>query len=1217
MARRFEFEEGGSSKFWEVSVDGSDMTVTYGRIGTSGQTKTKSFATNEAAQKEADKLVAEKTKKGYSEVGGDAAASPSPAAKTSASAAKASAPAAKAPAPVASAADAEAVDVTAAPAPTASPSPPSADAGPSMLLDGELVRFAVPAWVAEEAEVPLSRPLAKKRALSFEKVWEDLFKQHAGWSAGSHHSYRWQPDHPQATPFARELAVRAKKRLDDKTMGEGFDVDLEAATFALLGMSYYQNEDRPSRVLWHWTERVGPELAIQAFFRAKQIQPFTGGSEEKWPKSIFFVVVDSLPSTYAFIHHRELSALRELARAFGRAPVEKALRAALGPTPSVLDQASLAWLVDDEAQAKALVAHAMAEANLTQLGLLLPFLDDVDVVEKLLPSLYQDGPDGGSLVRTAMRLGLPFAKLAFARVPAEPHHARRWAPVLACYPSIHAARLLVPMLENKTNRKLVSDALSEMPAHASVALAEALKKKPKYRDAIDSLLATFSASAKAEAAGGEEDVGEEAPSDAIPKVLASPPWRAKKKAVKEAVFEGLVPREIERAVDLSAVEKRTLENYRNRLTYYKNYTAKTIRDALATGARADASYTLGLSLEDLTALHAEGVMAKLSSPWWQADSYTPGLATILDQHGVGAIDPLVAMAPNLKTNLSAELEYAGASSIAPLAVTWLGAKGSRSAAFAWVKRFPRHAAAGLLPIVLDKAGTSRDRATLLLVALVRSGHREIVLEEAAHHGSAVRDAIQVLLDRDPIELVPAKIPKIPEGLENLPRPKLKDGRVLSREATNILLEALAFSPIDPPYVGIEQVKEACDARSLDAFVEALVRAWVAGGMITAHEWCVRAVALIGSDKAARFLFDRGRAWALDNAKQRAILALDVLGAMGTDLALSLVGRVSRSGARQYMKDRAVEILAEIAAARGLSADELEDRTAPDLGLDESGTMVFDFGPRAFRVGFDEHLRPFAQSADGTEKLDSFPRAAKTDDAEKAKAASEAWKHLKSEAEKVSRDQIARLERMMGEERRVDADVFVDAFVKHPLVGHLAKRLVWGAFDASGALLETFRVAEDRTYATVDDDTYTLPEGAEVGVIHPYTLKGTPGLVAKWGQQLSDYALAQPFGQLARPIVELTPAMLTSRYTDKQAPTGLLFGLRSFGWRAIVQEYGDIEGYERSVGGARVVVSMDPWLRQGESKIHKIKVYAYTSSDQPTPSPVQMSELVFQLDGVVT
>jgi DNA ligase-1 len=65
--RRFEFAEGKSSKFWEVRVDGSDMTVRFGRIGTAGQTKTKTFASEASAKKEADKLVAEKTGKGYRE----------------------------------------------------------------------------------------------------------------------------------------------------------------------------------------------------------------------------------------------------------------------------------------------------------------------------------------------------------------------------------------------------------------------------------------------------------------------------------------------------------------------------------------------------------------------------------------------------------------------------------------------------------------------------------------------------------------------------------------------------------------------------------------------------------------------------------------------------------------------------------------------------------------------------------------------------------------------------------------------------------------------------------------------------------------------------------------------------------------------------------------------------------------------------------------------
>ncbi|MFO0714812.1 MAG: DUF4132 domain-containing protein [Sandaracinus sp.] len=1229
MARRFEFEEGGSSKFWEVSVDGTDMTVTYGRIGTSGQSKTKSFATGDAAKKEADKLVVEKTKKGYQEVGAASAASASAASGAAAPEASKPAKAAKAPKAAKASADtpnasadtpdaSEAVASASADTPNApeDDKPKGAHEGPSMVVDGEPVWFSVPAFAAEEAEVPLSKPLAKKRAPGFDKVWEELPAQSAQWATGKHHSHRWQLDHPAATPEARALMTRVKERLDAKAQGDGFDVDLEAATFALLGMNYYYQPERASRVLWHWTERVGPELAIKTFFRAKHFDWYSAAGQEAWPRPQVLTILPKLPDGWVLLHVRELSALRELARAFGRAPVDKALREAIGAQKPVwYDRASLAWLFDDEAAARALFVEAKEQQSLTHIGLVAPLLDDLEAVKALLDASSLDGPDGGMMVRIAMRHGLAFAPVALARAQAEASQPRRWAPVLACYPSIHAARLLVPMLENKSNRKLVSDALANMPAEACRALPEALKKKPKYRDAIDSLLATFSASAKA--ASGEDDEGEEAPASALPKVLAAPPWRVKKKASKEAVFASLVPREIEPAVDLSGLDLKALDQSVLRMQSWGRYSAQSIEELVTQGQRFDAAAVLGLSADDLELLESKGIMSKLQSPWWQSDSYTPGLVAILRKHDVRAIRPLISLAPNLKTNLACELEHAGAVAVAPLAVDWLGYKSARAAAFGWVRRFPRHAASGLVPIAVGEVGTPRERATLLLTAIARNGHRDVVLEEARHHGDDVADAAQAILDRDPIELVPAKLPKMPDGLDALARPKLKDGRVLSRDATNAILEMLSFSPIDPPYAGIEQLKDACDARSLDAFVESLVRAWVANGMITAHEWCVRAVALIGSDKAARFLFDRGRAWALDNAKQRAILSLDVLGAMGTDLALSLVGRVSRSGARQYMKDRAVEILAEIAAARGLSSDELEDRTAPDLGLDENGTMVFDFGPRAFRVGFDEHLRPFVQSADGSEKLDSFPRASKTDDAEKAKAASEAWKHLRGEAEKVAKDQIARLERMMGDERRVAVDVFEDAFVRHPLVGHLAKRLVWAAFDAKGTLLHTFRVAEDRTFATVEDDAVVLPADARVGVVHPYTLRSTPELVAKWGQQLSDYAIAQPFGQLTRPVVELTPAQITARYAEKTAPTGLLFGLRAFGWRAMVQEYGDIEGFERTVGNERWMVRMDPWLRQGESKTHKISVYLTTTmtADAPT-TPVQRSELVFQLDGVI-
>lgn len=67
--RRFEFSDAKSSKFWEVSVAGGAVTVTYGRIGTVGQTQTKDYGSDDVAQATADKQVAEKLKKGYREVG--------------------------------------------------------------------------------------------------------------------------------------------------------------------------------------------------------------------------------------------------------------------------------------------------------------------------------------------------------------------------------------------------------------------------------------------------------------------------------------------------------------------------------------------------------------------------------------------------------------------------------------------------------------------------------------------------------------------------------------------------------------------------------------------------------------------------------------------------------------------------------------------------------------------------------------------------------------------------------------------------------------------------------------------------------------------------------------------------------------------------------------------------------------------------------------------
>ena len=65
--RYFEFVEGSSSKFWEVSQAGNTMTTRWGRIGSAGQSKTKTFTDEAAAADAVAILIEQKSDEGYAE----------------------------------------------------------------------------------------------------------------------------------------------------------------------------------------------------------------------------------------------------------------------------------------------------------------------------------------------------------------------------------------------------------------------------------------------------------------------------------------------------------------------------------------------------------------------------------------------------------------------------------------------------------------------------------------------------------------------------------------------------------------------------------------------------------------------------------------------------------------------------------------------------------------------------------------------------------------------------------------------------------------------------------------------------------------------------------------------------------------------------------------------------------------------------------------------
>ncbi len=68
MPRYFEFKDEKSNKFWEISCSANSMTVHYGKIGATGQSKTKEFDSASAAGLEEQKAITKKLKEGYVEI---------------------------------------------------------------------------------------------------------------------------------------------------------------------------------------------------------------------------------------------------------------------------------------------------------------------------------------------------------------------------------------------------------------------------------------------------------------------------------------------------------------------------------------------------------------------------------------------------------------------------------------------------------------------------------------------------------------------------------------------------------------------------------------------------------------------------------------------------------------------------------------------------------------------------------------------------------------------------------------------------------------------------------------------------------------------------------------------------------------------------------------------------------------------------------------------
>ncbi|EEQ2264800.1 WGR and DUF4132 domain-containing protein [Escherichia coli] len=1264
--RHFIYQDEKSHKFWAVEQQGNELHISWGKVGTQGQSQVKNFADVAAAEKAKLKLIAEKTKKGYVEN---------------------------------ASANVHIPPITKA-TPEVETSPESKNQRPWLADDAvirltdDINRFAFP---------HRSRPREINYLHKDGQIWQLIANNTRAYDPAN--NYRSYPENWQQAFAELQMRVQGNQQTGS--------AQSDAALLWCFWNSYSADELVDDLVI-----RCGLESAVEIALLALQLRykPVKGAVTTIIPPNH---EAESLPSWHQRLcHHLSLASEDEWQRC-----VDKVLTAI--PTLSPARQPFAALLLPERPDIAHAIALRYADQNVPAMTWLSMMVSDdvaLAIQEKYgFPPLYNDfrkylatllannGMRGVSRILLKLPVDYPVKYTdLFTHIHANAEDLVKWL-----WKTNHPDAIQILILGvngKKKHLEYLSKACQKHPAAAIAAYATllAIHENNEWRKALVKLITATPELVcevipwvNAKAAGILSEcrplpVAEEceyATVDMLPELLVSPPWMTKEKKKNTPVFDlpvlpvpsvSDVTPEITKKLtrtylvthfqqiaqqqatkqtlftDLPPIKKASWEKQLIPLTpeqqilwhlgfeKWRESGEKIYEKIPAPQSAVDA-----LLRFDFPALNAEFVqyhnnaykswnlIALCYLPGQQAisflnqivkeDNYS-GEGNILAIFGSAAIPAFMACLQRDPRRLCFFPFFLGVSELALPMAQQLQKKMSYEDARNWLTDYPRHAAAGLLPVALGKKGKDRDCARQALRLLVNLNQRETIEEIAQGYNQPdVLAALATLFDSDPLEEYPAKIAPL-SGFYQFTlwrRPRLKSNNLpLSDDAMRHLGTMLSFPRDITAYAGLDIIREIFTRESLAEFGWDLYTAWTEAGAPAKENWAFTSLGILGNDDTARKLTPLIRAWPGESQHKRAVSGLDVLADIGSDVALMLLNGIARKIKFKALQEHAREKINIVAENRGLTMAELEDRLAPDLGLDSSGSLILDFGPRKFTVGFDETLKPVVCDANG-KVLKDLPKPNQSDDKTLATDAVNLFKQLKKDVRAIASQQITRLEQAMCQRRRWTAEQFRLFLVEHPLVRHLTRRLLWGVYTEENTLIACFRVAEDSTYSDAQDQLFTLPAG-NIGI--PHVLEIPPESAAAFRQIYVDYELLPPFQQLERGSYHLADNERNvhelSRWNGRLCQAGRIVGLERRGWQRL-EESGSVYAMRKSTPYGALELETEPFsLIYGETgysdllPVESVKITApydrYGKQSSPTFSVldnITASELINDIESL--
>ncbi|MFK0010913.1 DUF4132 domain-containing protein [Streptomyces sp. NPDC091027] len=227
-------------------------------------------------------------------------------------------------------------------------------------------------------------------------------------------------------------------------------------------------------------------------------------------------------------------------------------------------------------------------------------------------------------------------------------------------------------------------------------------------------------------------------------------------------------------------------------------------------------------------------------------------------------------------------------------------------------------------------------------------------------------------------------------------------------------------------------------------------------------------------------------------------------------------RVTYKGTRKLV-DAALEARS---AALGLSREEIEELAVPGYGLTGTGTAAFPLGEATALLEVRGSRAVLRWRNAAGRQVKAVPAAVRRDHAEALKD----LRGLAKDVDTTLSAQAERLDRMFLARRGWTYDRWRAYYLDHPLVGTLARRLIWTVDGTAVAFAE----GALRTLAGTP-----LTGGGTVGLWHP--AGRDPAEVVAWREWLERHGVTQPFKQAHREVYLLTDAeRRTKRYSNRFA-----------------------------------------------------------------------------------